>query len=77
MIKHKVIFHDNIFLFYQSIAMHCRLVMSTTSWHRQRGSSSDLLDKLWTRVWVEPLSADELVKVCLSFTPLHFMIIDC
>jgi len=38
--------------------------MSTSSgWHRQRNSSADILDKLWTSVIVEPLSRDELSQV--------------
>jgi len=38
-------------------------VSTCSGWHRQRSSSADILDKLWTSVIVEPLSKDELLQV--------------
>ncbi|XP_048240547.1 midasin-like [Haliotis rufescens] len=46
-----------------------RLVGSSSGWHRQRSGSALLLEKMWTRINVEPLSRSELEKVIVSRFP--------
>ncbi|XP_067673927.1 midasin-like [Haliotis asinina] len=46
-----------------------RLVGSSSGWHRQRSGSALLLEKMWTRINVEPLSRSELEKVIVSQFP--------
>ncbi|XP_060072903.1 midasin-like [Ylistrum balloti] len=49
-----------------------RLLGSGSGWHRQHSSSSILLEKMWTKVNVEPLSRSELEKVINTLYPqLH------
>ncbi|XP_069109146.1 midasin-like [Argopecten irradians] len=46
-----------------------RLLGSGSGWHRQHSSSSVLLEKMWTKVNVEPLSRSELEKVINTLYP--------
>ncbi|XP_046580737.1 midasin-like, partial [Haliotis rubra] len=46
-----------------------RLVGSSSGWHRQHSGSALLLEKMWTRINVEPLSRSELEKVIVSQFP--------
>ena len=43
-----------------------RLMGGSSGWHRQQTGSSVLLEKLWTKILVEPLSRTELSQVSLG-----------
>ncbi|XP_078617566.1 midasin-like [Branchiostoma floridae x Branchiostoma japonicum] len=46
-----------------------QLLSSATGYFKQHSSNSSLLDRLWTRICVEPLSRDELRKVLVAKYP--------
>ncbi|XP_078699924.1 midasin-like [Branchiostoma floridae x Branchiostoma belcheri] len=46
-----------------------QLLSSATGYFKQHSSNSSLLDRLWTRICVEPLSREELQKVLVAKYP--------
>ncbi|CAH1229365.1 MDN1 [Branchiostoma lanceolatum] len=46
-----------------------QLLSSATGYFKQHSSNSSLLDRLWTRICVEPLSREELLKVLVTKHP--------
>ena len=47
--------------------LNFRLMGGSSGWHRQQTGSSILLEKLWTKILVEPLSRTELSQVSCGF----------
>ena len=45
----------------------------SSGWHRQQSGSSVLLEKLWTKILVEPLSRAELSQVILYLRKRYFL----
>ncbi|XP_056015325.1 midasin-like isoform X2 [Ostrea edulis] len=46
-----------------------RLLGGSTGWHRQQSNSSVLLEKMWTKITIQPLSRDELHEVINTIYP--------